>query len=101
MIEAEINARHKKRMERLKVTWDKIQARKTKERGLLHDFCQAARVADNVLLLQQRRVVTFGPVEQVLQPAILRDVYGVEVHIGRALGGEPVLVPLRRSVAAG
>src|SRR3546814_564993 len=35
MTEDEINARHKKRMERLKVARDKIQARKTEERGLL------------------------------------------------------------------
>lgn len=35
MTEDDINLRHKQRMERLKAARDKIQARKTKERGLL------------------------------------------------------------------
>jgi iron complex transport system ATP-binding protein len=68
---------------------------------VLHDLTQAARVADDVMLLKEGRVVAFGPAEETLQPTVLREVYDVEVYIGRAFGGEPLLVPLRRSGQAG
>lgn len=68
---------------------------------VLHDLTQAARVADDVMLLKEGRVVAFGPAETTLKPEVLREVYDVEVHIGRAFGGEPLLVPLRRSERAG
>ena len=62
--------------------------------AVLHDLNLAARFADRVVLLQRGRVVAEGPPAQVLTPARVAQVYGVEVDvIPRA--GRPYLVPLR------
>lgn len=52
---------------------------------VLHDLDLAARVCDSVVLLDAGRVVEAGPVERVLTPAVLDDVYGVRTlvhHVG-------------------
>jgi iron complex transport system ATP-binding protein len=44
---------------------------------VLHDLSHAARIADDVLLLSEGRLVAFGAADEVLQPELLEQVYGV------------------------
>lgn len=64
---------------------------------VLHDLIQAARVADDVLLLKQGRPVVFGPVEEALSPAHLRSAFGVEVMQFRDEDGRMLPVPIGRN----
>jgi iron complex transport system ATP-binding protein len=61
--------------------------------AVLHDPNLAAAYADRLVLLAEGRVMVEGPVAEVLRPAILREVYGVEVEVlelpGRA---HPVVI---------
>ena len=45
---------------------------------VLHALRPAARVADDVLLLKDGRVLAFGPADAVLQPELLGQAYGVD-----------------------
>ncbi|WP_439471252.1 ABC transporter ATP-binding protein [Brevundimonas sp.] len=76
------------------------QLRAAAQRGpgvitVLHDLTQAARVADDVLILKQGQVLAFGPAETVLTEANLAAAYGVEVAIV-STGGCPAIVPVSR-----
>jgi iron complex transport system ATP-binding protein len=51
--------------------------------GVVHDLALAARFADDLLLLDGGRVLAAGPPEEVMTPAHVRAVFGVE----------PVVVP--------
>jgi iron complex transport system ATP-binding protein len=44
---------------------------------VLHDLSHAARVADDVLLLKESRVLAFGAADGVLRPELLEAAYGV------------------------
>lgn len=46
--------------------------------GVVHDLNLAARFADQIVLLNQGRVVTNGPAAEVLTAERIRDVFGVE-----------------------
>jgi iron complex transport system ATP-binding protein len=46
----------------------------------VHDLSLAARTADRVVVLNEGRVVADGTPEEALDPAILRNVYGVETE---------------------
>jgi iron complex transport system ATP-binding protein len=59
----------------------------------LHDLGLAARWCDRLIMLDGGRVVAQGAPGDVLTPARLRDVYGVEAHFGEAMGG-PVILPV-------
>lgn len=48
---------------------------------VLHDLTQAARVADDVVLLKDGRILAAGDAAATLTPANLADTYGVEVAI--------------------
>ena len=54
---------------------------------MLHDLNLAARVADQLVLLDKGRLVASGPCEEVLHPDLLSEVYRVNVeritHNGR------------------
>lgn len=63
---------------------------------VLHDLNQAARVADDVVLLRGGHVVAAGEAEAVLTPPLLAETYGVTVEIGRAVDGRRFIVPLDR-----
>jgi iron complex transport system ATP-binding protein len=72
----------------------------TRSRGLttlavLHDLNAAARFADRIALLHQGRIAAAGPPAEVLRPALLRDVYGVEAAIVPGPDGHPIVLPLR------
>jgi iron complex transport system ATP-binding protein len=46
---------------------------------VLHDLAHAARIADDVLLLQNGRLVAAGPAADTLTPDRLRALFGVDV----------------------
>lgn len=48
---------------------------------VLHDLVQAARAADEVLLLREGRAVAFGPAREALGHQPLREAFGVEVMV--------------------
>jgi len=64
---------------------------------VLHDLNQAARVADDVVLLREGRVVAAGAAEAVLTAPLIERTYGVTVEIGRAADGRRFIVPLDRA----
>ena len=61
---------------------------------VLHDLSHAARIADDVMLLSEGRLVAFGPAENVLRPELLEQVY----RIGFERVG-PHLIPTLRAPA--
>jgi iron complex transport system ATP-binding protein len=60
---------------------------------VLHDLVQAARAADDVLLLDRGRVAAFGPAAAVLTPDRLAAVFGVRVAMVEE-GGRVLPVPI-------
>src|SRR5690349_18504043 len=64
---------------------------------VLHDLSHAARVADDVVLLREGRVIAHGPRNDVMIADRVREAFGIDVHIGHAVEGERFVVPLRRS----
>jgi iron complex transport system ATP-binding protein len=78
------------------------QLRKVAARGagvvvVLHELSHAMRVADDVVLLRDGRVIAQGPREAVLEAEQLRETFGIDVHVGRDGDGSRFVVPLRRS----
>lgn len=58
----------------------------------LHDLDLAASSCDHIVMLAEGRVVTAGPVEDVLVPAVIEEVYGVRpVVLRHPRTGRPVL----------
>jgi iron complex transport system ATP-binding protein len=64
---------------------------------VLHDLGHAARVADDVVLIREGRIIAQGPRHEVIAARELRDTFGVDVHIGQGDAGDRFVVPLRRS----
>jgi len=64
---------------------------------VLHDLVQAARAADDVLLLNRGRVVAFGPAAEALAAAPLAEAFGVEVMLVRDEAGRMLPVPIGRT----
>jgi iron complex transport system ATP-binding protein len=64
---------------------------------VLHDLGHAARVADDVVLMREGRIVAQGLRQEVMETLPLRDTFGIDVHIGQVAGGDPFVLPLRRS----
>jgi iron complex transport system ATP-binding protein len=64
---------------------------------VLHDLSHAARVADDVVLLREGRVIAQGPRNDVMIADRVREGFGIDVHVGHASAGERFVVPLRRS----
>lgn len=64
---------------------------------VLHDLVQAARAADDVLLLKQGEIVAFGPAAEALAHQPLRDAFGVEVMIVPDEQGRLLPVPIGRT----
>ncbi|MCM3585876.1 ABC transporter ATP-binding protein [Mesobacillus maritimus] len=50
---------------------------------VLHDLNQAARFADYIIALKNGEVVKAGPSDEVIQPAVLREVFQIDAVIGR------------------
>ncbi len=64
---------------------------------VLHDLTQAARLADQVIILKEGQLVASGPVAKVMTAELLHAAYGVSVHIGADDRGAPLIVPVGRS----
>ena len=60
---------------------------------VLHDLAQAARAADDVLLLKQGKLVAAGPTAAVLTPDHIADVFDVHVAL---LPGSAMMIPVGR-----
>ncbi|MGE5814554.1 MAG: ABC transporter ATP-binding protein, partial [Acidobacteriota bacterium] len=65
----------------------------------IHDLNLAAAFCDRLLLLRDGHVVADGPTRDVLTPAHIREIYGVEAEVlPHPTAGHPVIVPISRSV---
>lgn len=64
---------------------------------VLHDLVQAARAADEVLLLKDGRSVAFGPAREALAHGPLREAFGVEVMVVADDQGRLLPVPTGRT----
>ena len=64
---------------------------------VLHDLVQAARAADDVLLLRQGKAIAWGPAKEALAHQPLREAFGVEVMLVPDDQGRLLPVPLGRS----
>ncbi|MBC9033572.1 ABC transporter ATP-binding protein [Sphingomonas sp. JC676] len=64
---------------------------------VLHDLVQAARAADDVLLLKDGKVVAFGPANEALAHQPLREAFGVEVMVIGDDSGRLLPVPIGRT----
>jgi iron complex transport system ATP-binding protein len=58
-----------------------------------HDLNLAAMFADEVILLSHGKIAATGTPDQVLRPALLKEVYGVPMERIDRPGKSPVLVP--------
>jgi len=59
---------------------------RVREKGLtvitaLHDLNQAAFFCDRLLFLKQGRLVCHGPIDEVLRPDVIDEVYGVQAQV--------------------
>ncbi|MGW9350099.1 ABC transporter ATP-binding protein [Nocardiopsis flavescens] len=69
---------------------------------VLHDLNLAARYADTVIAMREGRVLASGAPAEVLTPALLREVFGLEaVVVEDPVTGGPLVVPVGRSGARG
>ena len=50
---------------------------------VLHDLNIAARYSDKIIIMDEGRIVYYGPPADVLSKDNIASIYGVEVHIGR------------------
>ncbi|MDO4685518.1 MAG: ABC transporter ATP-binding protein [Corynebacterium sp.] len=72
--------------------------RRTAQRGAvalvaIHDINLAARMCEELVVMQEGELVTQGPPEQVITPELLRRVYRVEAQVLQH-GDVPVVTPL-------
>lgn len=86
--------------------WERVRGWLEAEpsRGCLlvtHDLLLASRFADELVLLDRGRVAASGPPSEVLTPARIASVYGVEARVGRDAEGRFVVSPLRSLPGSG
>lgn len=62
-----------------------------------HDLGLAGTLCNRLVLIRDGLVVAEGPTDEVLTPAHVRAVYGVDVEVLRHASGQRVVVPLRRT----
>ncbi|MDR6226074.1 ABC transporter ATP-binding protein [Desmospora profundinema] len=63
---------------------------------VLHDIAQAAQISDDLVVMKEGRVVADGPVQTVLDEALIRFVFDVEADI-RWEGATPIVLSRRRA----
>jgi len=62
---------------------------------VLHDLNQAARYADHLIVMQDGRIVTTGPAEEVITPGLIDDVFGLRcLVVPDPVTATPSVVPL-------
>ncbi len=64
---------------------------------VLHDLTQAARIADDVIILKEGRVLAAGESGAVLTPATIAEAFAVEVVATTDAQNLPIIVPVARS----
>ncbi len=63
---------------------------------VLHDLSTACRHADHLVAMREGRVVAEGPPAEVVTPALVRELYGVEAAVlVDPAAGTPVVCPIR------
>jgi iron complex transport system ATP-binding protein len=62
-----------------------------------HDLGLAGTLCDRLMMIRDGLVVAEGPTDEVLTPAHVREVYGVDADVIRHASGQRVVVPLRRT----
>jgi ABC-type cobalamin/Fe3+-siderophores transport system ATPase subunit len=62
-----------------------------------HDLGLAGTLCDSLMLIRDGVVAASGPTDEVLTPAHVREVYGVEADVIRHASGHRVVVPVRRA----
>ena len=62
-----------------------------------HDLGLAGTLCDSLVLIREGTVVANGPTDEVLTPANVRAVYGVEADVIRHASGHRIVVPVRRT----
>jgi len=62
-----------------------------------HDLGLAGTLCERLLLVRDGRVIAEGPVDAVLTPGNVRELYGVEAEVMRHASGHRIVVPVRRS----
>ncbi|MFC5475417.1 ABC transporter ATP-binding protein [Paraherbaspirillum soli] len=76
---------------------NRVQALAAAGRGVvivLHDLVAAARYADTLVAMRDGRVLATGTPRQIVTPALVRQLYDLEVDVLAAPGdGAPVVVP--------
>ena len=70
-----------------------LQERRAAVVMALHDVQLAAQCAGRLLLLNRGRIQACGTPEEVLTPANLRALYGVECDVGRTPDGRWFCIP--------
>ncbi|KOT88165.1 iron-dicitrate transporter ATP-binding subunit [Streptomyces sp. NRRL F-5755] len=65
---------------------------------VVHDLAAAARYADTVVAMRSGRVVAAGPPREIIDAALVKELYGVDAEILAAPSdGAPVVVPTARA----
>jgi iron complex transport system ATP-binding protein len=62
-----------------------------------HDLGLAGRLCERLLLVRDGAVVASGSTEEVLTPAHIREVYGVDAEVIHHASGQRLVIPLHRA----
>ncbi|RKS80524.1 iron complex transport system ATP-binding protein [Motilibacter peucedani] len=69
---------------------------------VLHDLNQACRYADHLVAMKDGRIVAAGAPSEVVTEDLVREVFGLPVHVMTdPVAGTPLVVPLPSRAAAG
>lgn len=60
----------------------------------LHDLTLASRYADRIVCLYESRIVADGSPQQVLEPSLIKSVYGVDAEVITTRDGYTCVVPI-------
>lgn len=63
---------------------------------VLHDLTQAARFADDVLIMKNGQILADGPRQEVLTADNIAEAYGISVQMDTSDTGEPLVIPIGR-----
>ncbi|MBP2649509.1 MAG: Iron-chelate-transporting ATPase [Firmicutes bacterium] len=64
---------------------------------VVHDMNHAVRYSDIVAVMQRGKLYSIGQPKDIITPAMLRDVFGVEADILQDKAGQPFCVPTKLS----